>query len=114
MLQREPTRPSPESRLVVFKPELGDTFGVLVERIGDIVNLSAEQIETHHAGKLTDGAALGALPEEDLIRGAGKLDGELLMILDAGRLLPCLEQTVATRGVNPTRRNPAPVKESSL
>jgi hypothetical protein len=30
----------------VFKPELGDAFGVLVERSGDIVALDAEQIET--------------------------------------------------------------------
>lgn len=114
LLQREPATLGPENRLVVFKPELGDTFGVLVERIGDIVELNTEQIETHRAGKTAGGSEVGLLPEEELIRGVGKLDGELLLILEARELLPCLERAVACRGAAATRPRPAPVKEISL
>lgn len=114
LLQREPTELKPESRLVVFQPELGDAFGVLVERIGDIVTLNAAQIESHSVGQTGSGAEAGLLPEEELIRGVAKLDGELLLLLDACRLLSCLEPSIAPRGANSTRPTPATVKETSL
>lgn len=103
LLEREPAAVGPESRLIVFKPELGEAFGVLVERIGDIVALRAEQIETHHAGN----DARGPGPEEDLICGVGKLDGELLSILDAYRLRPWLQAAVAACGT-PRRASVSP------
>jgi purine-binding chemotaxis protein CheW len=98
LLQREATGLSPECRLVVLKSEMGDPCGVLVERIGDIVALSAGQIETHQAGQAASGSNAGDWPEEELISGVGKLDGELLSILDARRLRSCLERAVAARG----------------
>ena len=114
LLLRVPAAPGPESRLVVFKPELGDTFGVLVERIGDIVELGAEQIETHRAGAETGGSDLRAWPAQELICGVGKLDGELLSIIEARRLLPCLEQAVSRRNAAAEAPRFAPVKEISL
>ena len=59
LLRREPARLGPESRLVCFKPDLGDALGLLVERIGDIVVLNAEQIETQQAGQVAAAARLG-------------------------------------------------------
>jgi purine-binding chemotaxis protein CheW len=100
LLQRAPTALGPESRLIVFKPELGDTFGILVERIGEIVGLSPEQIETQHLGKAAGGSELGSGRDDELICGVGKLDRELLSIVDAHRLRPCLELAVAARGAN--------------
>ena len=114
LLHREPTAIGPASQLVVFQPELGDAFGVLVERIGEIVELSDEQIERHHAGNAASGTDVGELPESALLRGIGKLDDELLLILEARALLPCLEKSVATRGAITNRQTPVPVKESSL
>jgi purine-binding chemotaxis protein CheW len=83
------TEPGPDTRLVVFKPMLGDPFGILVDRIGDIVELRTDQIEERGAGQAEAGA-----PEE-LVRAVGKLDGELLIILDAQQLLPGVERTLA-------------------
>jgi purine-binding chemotaxis protein CheW len=94
LLRREPAALSPASRLVVLKPELGDALGLLVECIGDIVAVNAEQIETHRAGKVASGSPGVTLPQEELIRGIGKLDGQLLLILDARQLLSCLEITL--------------------
>lgn len=113
LLQRPPTPLTPDCRLIVFKPELGDACGVLVERIGDIVNLPADQVETHPAGHLASGAE-HRLPEEEFICGVGKLAGELLLILDASRLLTCLESSGALCGADPARHNTASVKETSL
>ena len=103
-----------ESRLIVMRPELGDSFGVLVERIGEIVELSAEQIETQHAGTEVSGSEFSEWPEEELICGVGKLDDELLSILEARRLLPCLEQAVSRRNAASDAPRLAPVKEISL
>jgi purine-binding chemotaxis protein CheW len=114
LLHREPTAIGPASQLVVFKPELGDAFGVLVERIGEIVELSDEQIETRPAGKVTNSSEVGELPEAELIRGIGKLNGELLLIIEAHKLLPCLERVVASRGKATSRQSLAPGKEISL
>jgi purine-binding chemotaxis protein CheW len=114
LLRRERTALTPDSRLIVLKPELGDALGVLVERIGDIVEVSAGQIETHQAGTEAGGADLGDRPEEELICGVGKLDGELLSIVEARALVPCLERGVARRGAVADRPRLAPVKEISL
>ena len=103
LLQRPPTAVDAESRLIVLQPELGEAFGLLAERIGEIASLSAAQIETHRANQVAGGPELTARPEEELICGVGKLDGELLMILDASRLLPWLEQTMTPRGAKAAR-----------
>ncbi|MBM4088783.1 MAG: purine-binding chemotaxis protein CheW [Planctomycetes bacterium] len=95
LLQREPAALRPESRLIVFKAHLGDAFGILVEQIGDIVELSDEQTEAPHAGTDDSGCDLGDWPEHELIRSVGKLDGALLSILEAHQLRPRLERAVA-------------------
>lgn len=111
LLQRELTPPDAETRLVVFQPELGDALGVFVERIGEIVKLDAAQIESLHAGQASDRSDVGTVPEEELICGVGKLDGELLLILDAPALLACLERAVSQRGQDPfVRPRPEEVK----
>ena len=76
MLGAGETELGPDARLVLFKPALGDPFGVLVDHIGDIVTLPADQVE---AGDEEDGG---------LVWGIGKLDGELLVLVEARRLLP--------------------------
>jgi purine-binding chemotaxis protein CheW len=84
-----PTTLGPETRLVVLKPALGDPTGVLIDRIGDIVHLSAEAIEDRGLGD--------TIPADgnSLVRGIGKLDGELLIILEATLLLPAVERSLA-------------------
>ena len=87
LLGLTPTRLQPDTRLVLFKPALGDPFGVLVDRIGDIVQLRPEQIEDQRP---EDG---GETADNSLTCGIGKLEGELVILLDAGRILPCVERT---------------------
>jgi purine-binding chemotaxis protein CheW len=84
-----------DTRLVVFRASLGDPFGVLVDRIGDVVELSDDRIEKH-AGGTYPSEARGTTPSvEALISGIGKLDHELLTILDARKLLPHIEGEIA-------------------
>jgi purine-binding chemotaxis protein CheW len=84
------TELGPDARLVLLKPALGDAFGVLADRVGDIVALRPDQIEARGA----EGDEAG--PEEGLVRGVGKADRDLILLLDARRLLPRVERAVAT------------------
>jgi chemotaxis signal transduction protein len=88
LLGMAPTPLHTDTRLVLFKPVLGDPFGVLVDRIGDIVQLRPDQIEDQKPEES------GEAREDNFIGGIGKLDGELLILLDTGRLLPCVERSM--------------------
>jgi purine-binding chemotaxis protein CheW len=85
------TEPGPATRLVVFKPALGDPFGVLVDRVGDVVALPADCVSQ---GRRAEGDADGT-DHGELVAGIGKLEEELLVVLDAGRLLAALGREVA-------------------
>lgn len=57
----------------------GDLFSLLVDEIGDVLDVTADTFEPPPE-------TLSGAPRE-LIRGAFKLDGRLLMILDTDRVL---------------------------
>ncbi len=84
------TEMGPLTRLVVFKPDLGDPFGVLVDRVGDVVALPADRVEGRQADEVEGRAAAHG----ELVAGIGKLEGELLVLLDAGRLLAAVGREV--------------------
>jgi purine-binding chemotaxis protein CheW len=92
LLKREAMAVQPETRLVLFKPVLGDPFGVLVDRIGEIVALHPDQIEDRRSPAAETSAR--EPPSRDLVSGIGKLDGELLVLLDARKLLPHVERSI--------------------
>jgi purine-binding chemotaxis protein CheW len=80
-----------DARLVLLKPALGDPFGVLADRIGDIVTLRSEKIEDrNNAGDKAVEAGAG------LIEGVGKAEAELLVILNARQFLPAVRLAMAT------------------
>jgi purine-binding chemotaxis protein CheW len=87
MLGTGTAAPGPDARLVLFKPVLGDPFGVLVDRIGDIVALHPEQIEESEGD-------VGSAGEGGLLSGIAKLEGELLVLVDARKLLPHVERSL--------------------
>jgi purine-binding chemotaxis protein CheW len=84
----------PGTRLIVFRAHLGDPFGILVDRIGDIVELSDERIERNEAGGI-DREGRGDSPsQENLISGVGKIGESLLTILDAAKFLPHIDAVI--------------------
>jgi purine-binding chemotaxis protein CheW len=88
------TTTGPDSRLVLFKPALGDPFGVAVDAIGAIVHLGAAQIEGAEPGERGAGSPVDNLPHGELVSGTGKLAGELLILLDARKFLPAVERAL--------------------
>ena len=94
MLKLGSVQPGPDMRLIVFKAVLGDPFGVLIDRVGGVASLRPDQIEAARPAE-TNSPAVG------LICGVGKLDGELITLLDAGKVLPAVERSLAA-GRRPT------------
>jgi chemotaxis signal transduction protein len=89
-----------DTRFVLFRPALGDPFGILVDRIGDIVNLPSGQCEEHRPTESALETRQQVVLREELIEGFGKLPNELLMILDATKLLTCIDGLTRMAGTN--------------
>ena len=82
-----PARVTPDSRLVVFKPAVGESFGVLVDAVGDVVRVAAAQTEGYRPD---DPARAGGL-----VTGVGKVEGDLVVIVDPYRLLEAVNKPEA-------------------
>ena len=76
-----------DTRLVVLHPRVAESLGLFVERGGDIVRVSADQIEAI-TQPAADNPATPAVP----VVGVCKLDTELMMIIDPAKLVGMLEQ----------------------
>jgi purine-binding chemotaxis protein CheW len=91
LLGRGRTVPGPSARLILFKSELGDPFGVLVEQIADIVRVPADSVENRVGLEVLDSGAVNPA-EETLVLGVARLREQLLLLLDARRLLASLHR----------------------
>jgi len=95
---------TPDSRLIIFKPALGEAFGGLVDRVGDIVTLGPDAIEDTR----TD-VRSGPDPADRLgragrfVAGVGKLDGELVVLMRAEKFLDAVRELVQGKDLGMTQ-----------
>jgi purine-binding chemotaxis protein CheW len=82
--------------LILFKPGVGPSFGLLVDEIGDIVAVDANQIEEFGSGAHEPAAAFG--DRVDMITRVCKLPDGLLVILDPRKFLRLVDQSIAAPG----------------
>ena len=78
---------TPESRLVIFKPAVGEAFGVLADAVGDVVRLGAGQVERY--------ADADPARADGLLVGVGKNEGALMVLMDPYRLLESVNRPAA-------------------
>jgi purine-binding chemotaxis protein CheW len=83
-----PTSLTTESRMIVLQPRIAEDLGLLVERGGDIVYVASDRVAAPAVTASTEQAAAPATP----IVGVGKLEHELMMIIDPVRLVATLKQ----------------------
>ena len=69
-----------ESRIVIFKPKIAEPFGILVDRVGDVLEVPITAIESDIRPDSKKG-------KKNLISGVCKLKENLLIVLDARRFL---------------------------
>ncbi len=80
------SRPVDEmSRVILFKEKVGESFGVLVDHIGDMVEVDENDIENRQPDEAISPRITRR--RADLIKGICKLRDELLIILNAGKFL---------------------------
>ncbi len=84
MLGLERGEPTPDCRLVLFKPSISESFGVLVDSIGDIVRLGGDKIEPRSPAEEPGGG--------EFLLGVGELDDDLVILLEPRRFLPALKR----------------------
>lgn len=79
--------------LVLFKSSVGESLGVCVDSLGEVISLDASMIEDRRAGEPTD----GSLPPDErrkarqgLALGVGRSREGLLVLLDPKGILPAL------------------------
>jgi purine-binding chemotaxis protein CheW len=81
------------SRLVLFKPSVGPSFGVLVDEIADIQAADPDHIDpfrrADHAGAAT------GVARAELVDSVLQLADELLVVLAPRRFLPVVERALA-------------------
>ncbi len=81
----------PDSQLILFKPSVGHSFGIVVDLVGDIVALTEDQIEPFSS---EDRFQLDPNDRGSLVAKIGKIEDRLLIIIDSRKLLPCIERTL--------------------
>jgi purine-binding chemotaxis protein CheW len=81
---------SGDSRLVLFKPTVGNAFGVMVDAIADIRTVDAARTGTFALSGRD--ANLSTAGRAGLIDCVCQLDGELLVVLNPRRFLAVIEQ----------------------
>lgn len=101
ILGLSPVPATSESRLILFKPHVGENFGALVDSVGDILEFPPDAIEERRSRQTS---SEDSSEEEEttpaIIRGICKGEGDLITVLDASVLLTeldrafeCQEQT---------------------
>jgi purine-binding chemotaxis protein CheW len=86
-----------ENRLILFKPGVGPSFGLLVDEIGDIVTVDANQIEDFGANAHVTSAG-ASVDCADLITRVCKLPAGLLVILEPRKFVRLVEQSITASG----------------
>lgn len=87
MLGFETSESLKNRQLVIFKHSVGEPFGILVDKVGDVINITPDQIEeNHHENKINTGEDNRIL-SHDLIKGVCKLTDKLLILLKSESLL---------------------------
>jgi purine-binding chemotaxis protein CheW len=86
-----------ESRLILFKPGVGPSFGLLVDEIGDIVAIDASQIEDFGTGAHEPSAGVSG-DRVNMITRICKLPAGLLVILEPRKFLRRVEQSITASG----------------
>lgn len=80
-----------DAQLVIFKPGVGASFGIIVDQVGDIVSVSSEDTEaTSHQEQVT----VDFTDRATFVSRICRLDDQLLIVLDPRRFLNCIEQTL--------------------
>jgi purine-binding chemotaxis protein CheW len=87
----EKTELTEESRLVLFKYSVNESFGIIVDEVDDIIEVNESLIEEFDHTSVDDSVDKLTPKSKKLIKHIGRLKDELLLIIDPAVLLSELE-----------------------
>ncbi len=83
------------SKLLIFKTSVIESFGILVDKLGDITEVAEEMIEEHRNSD-TGSSLEKASSIKNIISGTCKLNDRLMVILTAEKLLNAVKEKLLT------------------
>ncbi len=83
------------SRVVLFKPEVGEHFGVLVDKLGDVVATEAGGIESRSKATPSQQHTADAAGADGIESGVCKLEKSLMVVIDPARILSAVQEKLA-------------------
>lgn len=91
LLGFEPKNIDSDNCVVLFKDEVGESFGVMVDKIGDVIEVDESLIEYHNE---KENIAIDELEisRSTLVLGVCKLNGKLMEILNTKVILEIVEK----------------------
>ncbi len=86
MLGYEFKEKTSSTKFIIFKENVGESFGVLIDKVGEVVQIDFESIKSIHSSN--DSSSENANSKiENLTLGVTKLENELLVVLNPQKLL---------------------------
>ncbi len=86
MLGFESSEKTIDTRFIIMKETMGESFGVIIDKVGEVVEISEKEIKNIHSGNDNGVEELGGKIEA-LTLGVSKLENQLLVVLNPKKLL---------------------------
>ena len=80
-----------DSCMIIFKPTVSESFGVLVDKIGDVIKINEDRLEGTQAIAKQAGLSETKTNLHELIEAVCKLKDSLLLILNAKSFISALK-----------------------
>ncbi len=91
-VERTTDRPAGGSRLLIFKPSVAEPFGIVIDRVGDIVAADESTIELSPAADEDHGPGARLSRENSILSGICKMPDFLFTIVNPRRLIAFLSE----------------------
>ncbi len=75
-----------DTRFIILKENVGESFGVIIDKVGEVVEISEKEIRNIHSGNDNVIEELGSKVEA-LTLGISKLENQLLVVISPEKLL---------------------------
>jgi len=86
MLGYEFKEKTSSTKFIIFKENVGESFGVLIDKVGEVVQINSDSIKSIHSSNESNSDNVNS-KIENLTIGVTKLENELLVVLNPQKLL---------------------------
>lgn len=85
--------PHRQGKLIIFKRKIAEPFGIIVDHIDDVVEVEGNDIHEFNNSQGEGQSKLNILYEQQIIDGISRLPDNLMISLDAAKILELLKNS---------------------